>query len=196
MAQPSTSVRSKFLRTIPLNSFYKDPRNHHVYQVVEKNANGTLIKAAVIYHGNDIDPIILDNIPDSMLKIENPIKSNPNKLLKSKILSLEEKYRSLLQHQFKSLYHRLKELLDDNYYESDDTFYLLHSGLVLPFRKKYYPTLEDAQTSVDDMAHRIFTDSKVIGRVFEKQHKLQAKLFKMVMEEEDNSDDIKDILLS
>lgn len=46
------------------------------------------------------------------------------------------------------------------------------------------------------MAHRIFTDTKVIGRVFEKQHKLQAKLFKMVMNEEENSDDIKDILLS
>jgi hypothetical protein len=46
------------------------------------------------------------------------------------------------------------------------------------------------------MAHRIFTDTKVIGRVFEKQHKLQAKLFKMVMEEEEDNSDVKDILLS
>jgi hypothetical protein len=132
MPTTSTSVRSKFLKTLPINTCFKDPRSGQIFKVVEKNVNGVLIKAAVIYHGNDVEPIILDNIPDEMLKLDNPIKSNPNKLLKSKILSLEEKYRSLLQHQFKSLYHRLKELLDDNYFESDDTFYLLHSGLVLP----------------------------------------------------------------
>ena len=49
-----------------------------------------------------------------MFKIENPTKANPSLLLKNKIASLEEKCRSLLVNQHKSLYHRMKEILDDD----------------------------------------------------------------------------------
>lgn len=47
-----------------------------------------------------------------MFKLDNPTKANPSKLLKGKILSLEEKCQSLMRHQHKSLYRRTKQNID------------------------------------------------------------------------------------
>ena len=86
----SSSLRSKYIKNIPTGTIYLDPRNHHIYQVVEKRLNNSLLKVASNYVGNE-EPIVLEDVPDSMFKLENPLKANPSKLLKSKILSLEEK---------------------------------------------------------------------------------------------------------
>lgn len=58
------------------------------------------------------------------------MKANPSRALKDKVASLEEKCRSLLINQHKSLYHRMKEMLDDDCYVTADTYYILNSGLV------------------------------------------------------------------
>ena len=145
---PSTTLRAKYIRTLPINSVYKDPKNDQKYIVVERKLNNSFIKTAEPYFEDKIEPMVLENIPEDMLKIDNPIKANPNKLLKSRIQSLEDKCRVLLQNQYKSLYHRIKELLDDNYHETSDCFYLLHSGLVLPFKKVHYPTIADTQRAI------------------------------------------------
>ena len=69
------------------------------------------------------------------------------KLMKNKIICLQEENKRLLDKQVelehKSLYQRINELLDekDNYYECDDVYYFLYSGLVIPLKKKYYPTI-------------------------------------------------------
>ena len=139
--------------------------------------------------------MVLENILEDMMKIDNPIKANPNKLLKSKIQSLEDKCRVLLQNQYKSLYHRIKELLDDNYHETYDCFYLLHSGLVLPFKKVHYPTIDDAKSAVDKKVRHIFSDIEIFPKVMEKQHKLQQKLYQIVMNKDDDSDEVRDIIL-
>ena len=161
-------------------------------------------KAARVVWFNELDgrlcsvvheePIILENVSDSMFKLDNPTKSNPSKILKSKIQTLEEKCNRLLQNQYKSLYHRIKELLDDNYFETEDTIYLLHSGLALPFKRRYYPTLEDAQSNLDEMVHQIFKDTKLLPKMIEKQHSVQQKLFRLVMNYE-NDEDVKEIHL-
>ena len=44
---PSTSVRSKYLKTLPVGTVYKDPKSGYNYEVTEKKLNNTLIKAAV-----------------------------------------------------------------------------------------------------------------------------------------------------
>jgi hypothetical protein len=139
--------------------------------------------------------MVLENIPEDMMKIDNPIKANPNKLLKSKIQSLEDKCRVLLQNQYKSLYHRIKELLDDNYHETSDCFYLLHSGLVLPFKKVHYPTIADAQRAVDKKVRVIFSDIEILPKVVEKQHKLQQKLYQIIMNNENDSDEVRNVIL-
>jgi hypothetical protein len=33
---PSTTVKAHFLKTLPLSTVYKDPRNNHIYEVQEK----------------------------------------------------------------------------------------------------------------------------------------------------------------
>lgn len=45
------------------------------------------------------------------------------------------------------------------------------------------------------MVQRMFQDSAVLPKVLEKQHKLQSKLFKMILSGEDAEDDVKEIIL-
>jgi hypothetical protein len=193
---PSSSLRSKYIKNIPTGTIYLDPRNHHIYQVVEKRLNNSLLKVATNYVGNE-EPIVLEDVPDSMFKLENPLKANPSKLLKSKILSLEEKCQSIMRHQHKSLYRRIKEIIGDSCYETNDTIYLLHSGLVLPFKRKHYPTCDNAKANLEVMVHRIFTDTKMLPKVMDKQQSLQEKLYRIVMSGDDdsNSDDVKEIIM-
>jgi hypothetical protein len=154
------------------------------------------LKVASNYVGNE-EPIVLEDVPDSMFKLENPLKADPSKLLKGKILSLEEKCQSLMRHQHKSLYRRIKEIIGNSCYETNDTIYLLHSGLVLPFKRKHYPTCDNAQANLEKMVHRIFTDIKMLPKVMEKQQSLQETLYRIVMSGDNdcNSDDVKEIIL-
>jgi hypothetical protein len=193
---PSSSLRSKHIKNIPTGTIYLDPRNNHIYQVVEKRLNNSLLKVASNYVGNE-EPIVLEDVPDSMFKLENPLKANPSKLLKGKILSLEEKCQSLMRHQHKSLYRMIKEIIGDSCYETNDTIYLLHSGLVLSFKRKHYPTCDNAKANLEVMVHRIFTNIKMLPKVMEKQQSLQETLYRIVMSGDDdsNSDDVKEIIL-
>lgn len=192
---PSTTLRAKYIRTLPINSVYKDPKNDQNYIVVERKLNNSFSKTAEPYFEDKIEAMVLENIPEDMMKIDNPIKANPNKILKSRIQSLEDKCRVLLQNQCKSLYHRIKELLDDNYHETSDCFYLLHSGLVLPFKKVHYPTIADAKRAVDKKVRAIFSDIEILPKVMEKQHKLQQKLYQIIMNNDNVSDEVRDIIL-
>ena len=116
---PSTTVRSKYLRTLPINTVYVDPKNGHKYQVVERRVGNVMLKAALNYLDNEIEAIQLENITPDMLKVDNIKKANINKSMKMKmkIHTLEDKVRRLLLTQHKSLYNRIKELLGDvDYY--------------------------------------------------------------------------------
>jgi hypothetical protein len=42
--------------------------------------------------------------------------------MKTKIQTLEDKCRSLMKNQHRSLYHRLKDMLNEDYYEDDECF--------------------------------------------------------------------------
>ncbi|EGF78365.1 hypothetical protein BATDEDRAFT_90898 [Batrachochytrium dendrobatidis JAM81] len=47
--------------------------------------------------------------------------------------------------------------------------------------KSHHHTVTDAQINVDRMAHHVFSDLDVLGKVMVKQHTLQHKLYQMVM---------------
>ena len=102
-----------------------------------------------------------------------------------------------MRHQHKSLYRRIKEIIGDSCYETNDTIYLLHSGLVLPFKRKHYPNCDNAKANLQVMVHRIFTDTKMLPKVMDKQQSLQEKLYRIVMsdDEDSNSDDVKEIIM-
>ncbi|OAJ39339.1 hypothetical protein BDEG_23195 [Batrachochytrium dendrobatidis JEL423] len=86
----STSLRFKYLQTLIVNSVFIKPKNGQKYHVVERNLTNHLVKAATHYLCNDIEPITHEIIPRYMLKSDNPIKVDPNKLLKSNIQFLDE----------------------------------------------------------------------------------------------------------
>ncbi|KAJ2991049.1 hypothetical protein HDV02_004007 [Globomyces sp. JEL0801] len=161
MILPSSTLRSQFIRTLELGTRFEDPKNKYIYKVVEKRlSSNSFAKVAV----NDVNsqpdappPIKLENVPENMFKSENVNKANINKSMKNKILTLEEKLKKLMNNQSKSLYRRIKELLDDNCYETDNTIYILHSGLILLFKREYYPTLEDAKDNLEKMLWRSST---------------------------------------
>jgi hypothetical protein len=50
---PSTTVKSRFLKTLPVGTIYKDPRNGHSYIIEEKKINECLSKTGVPYIGSD-----------------------------------------------------------------------------------------------------------------------------------------------
>ena len=39
---PSTTVKSKYLKSLPISTVFRDPRNDYSYQVVERDNNSTL----------------------------------------------------------------------------------------------------------------------------------------------------------
>ncbi|EGF76703.1 hypothetical protein BATDEDRAFT_28306 [Batrachochytrium dendrobatidis JAM81] len=111
-----------------MDTIYLDPRNNHIYQVVEKRVNNSLLKVAYNYVGNE-EAVVLDDVPDSMFRLENPIEVNPSKLLKGRILSLENN-TSLLCGININHYKRIKEMIGDSCYETNDTIYSLHYGCI------------------------------------------------------------------
>ena len=187
----ASSVKSRFLRTLPIGTIYSDSTTNYSYQVVEKRLNNTLVKSAVPYLGRD-EPIDLE-VPPEMRKLKNPVKANISKVMKSKIQTiLEDKCRSLMKNQNRSLYYRLKDILDNDYYEDDEYFYLLHSGLVLPFKKKRYATLDDAKEDIDRLIDHLFSDKKLLKKMMEKQCSIQSDLMRMVMNRDSESTDDED----
>jgi hypothetical protein len=71
---PSTTVKSRFLKTLPVGTIYKDPRNGHSYIIEEKKINECLSKTGVPYIGSDA-PIEIQ-VPDKYMKLDNPKRAN------------------------------------------------------------------------------------------------------------------------
>ena len=84
---PSASVRSN---TLPVGCVYKDPKSGYNYQVIEKILNNSLVKTAIAYLGSDEQPISLEEVPEEFLKIEHPNKANVMKLMKNRLMALQE----------------------------------------------------------------------------------------------------------
>jgi len=66
------------------------------------------------------------------------------------------------------------------YYESNDIYYCLHSGIIIPMKKKNYPTVDDALSNLDDTVTAIFKDSKILQKTMLKQHSIQFKLYELL----------------
>ncbi len=99
---PSTTVKSRFLKTLPVGTIYKDPRNGHSYIIEEKKINECLSKTGVPYIGSDA-----------------PI--NITALMKDKLNQLESLNRELMcKLDVKSRYQQIKELMGERkYFETE-----------------------------------------------------------------------------
>jgi hypothetical protein len=94
-----------------------------------------------------------------------------------------------MKNKHRSLYHRLKDILNEDYYEDDECFYILHSGLVLPFKKERYANLDDAKEDIDKLITPLFSDKKLLKKIMEKQRSIQSDLMRMVMNRNPTDDD-------
>ena len=85
--------------------------------------------------------------------------------------------------------------MDNNYHETSDCLYLLHSGLVLPFKKVHYPTIADALRALDKKVRDIFSDIEILPKVMEKQNKIQQKLYQIIMNNENDPNEVRNVIL-
>ena len=92
---PSTTVKSRFLKTLPVGTIYKDPRNGHSYIIEEKKINECLSKTGVPYIGSDA-PIEIQ-VPDKYMKLDNP------KRAKSLTLTTTQSHHQTVFIQFKTM---------------------------------------------------------------------------------------------
>ena len=109
---PSTSVRSKYLKRLPVVTVYKDPKSKFNYEDIEKQMNNSLVKVAVPYLSSEKQPILLDEIPAEYLKLDSVPKANILKSNKIRLMELEETNKQFVLNQDKTLYQRIMDNLN------------------------------------------------------------------------------------
>jgi hypothetical protein len=129
---PACNLRSKYIRTIPINQVITDPVNGLKYIIEEKRlSNGSLSKVATPYFGTD-EGLQLLEVDQHHLKIANPRRCNPSILMKNRIAELEDKV-TLLNNQLSSSskYEQIKNYMGDEKYHTDEKYlYTARDGIV------------------------------------------------------------------
>lgn len=172
---PSTTVKCRFLKTLAIGTIYKDPRNNYVYEVQERKVGSCYSKIAVPHFGGD-EPIELD-VPDTLMKAENPECANIMSLMKQKIAHLEALNAQLMSKlDLKSRFDQIQELMDDRKYHVTPDGYLVDSGLIFHLRKKVCKEGECLKSSLDGLYESAWKDTSSLMKVMERQQRLQQKL--------------------
>jgi hypothetical protein len=188
---PATTVRSKFLKTLPVGSIYKDPRNEYTYEIQERcinSINSTLSKVAVPYFGST-EPVIVD-VPEKHMKMINPVRANINQSLKQKIVLLEETVNRLQSElltdkgsnavinekepQKDSLLDKIKQLMNGKeYYKNGGEFFYVDNSLV------YYSRSSDGKENIKKIKKDIMKgDLDMIKELTDNQSAIKKRFFK------------------
>ncbi|KAJ3221295.1 hypothetical protein HDU81_010740 [Chytriomyces hyalinus] len=195
---PSTTVRNRFLKTLPIGSIYKDPRNEHHYEVQERKINTTLSKVGVPYFGSNqaIDIVV----PDKWMKMVNPVRANINQSMKERIIELEETVKRLqselreatdpdfeklsvieIKH---SLLDKIKQLMNGNeYFETDSELFYVDKTLVYYLRKK---SSGDNKKRIQRIKHNLMKgDTNLCKELHDNQPAIQKRLYHHLKKEMD-----------
>jgi hypothetical protein len=179
---PSCSLRSKYIRTIPINQVILDPVNNFKYIIEEKRSNNnTLSKVASPYFGDE-EPLILE-VSDENLKIANPKRFNPSVLMKNRIAELEDKVVLLNKHlTSSSKYERIKYYLGDEKYHSDGKYlYTARDGIV--YAVKINGSLEESELELEAFIKSSWKNPDVLHSLMLGQKRLQSKLLEQLSKE-------------
>jgi hypothetical protein len=173
---PSTTVKCRFLKTLPLGTIFKDPRNNHVYEVQEKKIGNCYSKIAVPHFGED-EPIELD-VPAALMKVENPERANVMVRMKQKLAHLETVNGQLMNKLgLKSRFDQIQELMEGRkYHIEEEDGYLIDSGVIFHLRKKDCKDGECLKTSLDNFCDKAWNDTSSFMKVMDRQQRLQQKL--------------------
>lgn len=177
---PATTVKCKYLKSLPIKTVYQDPLNKFFYQVVERECNSSLVKSAV--PSFDGSKAIQIDVPSKYLKLQNTSRPNINALLKQRLTQLEQENKLLKTKRFKSTISVIKELLDGKcYFEGDDHYYCFKDNLIMPVKKSKYPIVEDALKKHETTMEQVWKDSQTLQKVMSKQEKLQETLLELLL---------------
>ena len=193
---PSTIVRNRFLKTLPVGTIYRDPRNNHSYEIQERKINTTLSKVGVPYFGT-IEAVAID-VPVKWMKLVNPTRANINQTMKERIIVLEGMVTRLqselnesnnpdfeklsvieIKH---SLLDKIKQLMNGNeYYETDSEIYFIDNILVYYSRKK---DTGDNRERVQRIKTKLMNgDTNLCKELHDNQPAIQRKLYQYLKNE-------------
>jgi hypothetical protein len=180
---PSTTVKAHFLRTLPLATIYRDPRNNHVYEVQEKRVGKAYSKTGVPYFGAAV-PIELQDVDKKHLKLENPNRANIMVTMKKKLYQLEAINAELMTKlDVKSGYDKIVGILGkEKFFESEDDFYFVENGIVFHLKKKDIDG--DCKSCMGKFCSELYRSSSLLAKQMEKQAKLQRKLLGLLSQQQ------------
>ena len=172
---PSCNLRSKYVRTIPINSVIIDPVNKMKYIIEEKKLqNNTLAKVASPYFGQEGG--IEVQVDEHNLKLANPKRANPSMIMKHRIAELEAKVTELNQHlNTKSAYDQIKKHLNgEKYFDTGKYFYSAQDGIV--FALRINGTMADMERLMEEYIKSVWKSPDLLHSLMMGQKKLQSKL--------------------
>ena len=183
---PSTSVRNKYLKSLPIGTVFKDPRNNHVYEIQERKINSSFSKVAIPYFGQN-EPIEID-VPEKLMKMENPVRANINQSLKERIAELEEtisQLRAKSEEGVKqSLFAQIKQLMDGNdEYETEKEMFSLGKNIIFYAKKNGD---NNARESIERQKKDIWTDPTFLDELTRNQPAIQKRLLKHLTNDASN----------
>jgi hypothetical protein len=182
MIIPSTTVKSRFLKTLPVGTIYKDPRNNHVYIIEEKKINECLSKIGTPYLGSE--PCIEIQVPDKYMKLDNPKRANVLSLMKEKLNQLESLNKDLLTKlDVKSRYQQIKQLMGERkFYETERDIYCVGDECIV-YQMRITESKEEAYQLLERYIQCVWKDPSMLARLMEKQVKIQSKLLHLLTQE-------------
>lgn len=183
---PSTTVKSKFLKTRPIHTVYKDPRNGYAYQIIEKNFNGNLIKTAVPYLGQEEIPIEIQ-VPPELLKVENPHRANIMTVMKNKVKELEHEILDLKcqLNEKCTPYDKIKQLMgDESIHETDEDIFLVGSDGIVYYLKKQDIPDEDKIKFIQKYSRSVWKENTShVVKLMSKQLHIQRHLLASLLQQ-------------
>jgi hypothetical protein len=160
------------LKTLPIGTIYKDPRNNYSYQVQEKKFNENLVKNAVAYFG-ELEPITID-VPPKHMKLEHPQRTNIMVVMKDKITNLEQINQDLLSSKssssFASRFQQIKQLLGEkNYFETDDHMYFHDNDGIVYYIPKKGKSRKELFSFIRKYIKSVWKNPHLLNKIVEKQ---------------------------
>ena len=171
----SCTLRSKFLRTIPINTVIKDPVNDQMYKIEEKKtSNNTLSKVATPYFGPD--EAIEVEVDEHSLKMANPKRANVCVIMKNRISELEAKVADLNEQlSSKSKYEQIVHLMDEEPYHFDGKYlYAARDGII--FAVKMRGNQDETEDNLEDYIKSCWKNPSSLHSLMLGQKRLQSKL--------------------
>jgi maltooligosyltrehalose synthase len=182
---PSTAIKSHFLKSLPLNTVYKDPRNEHIYEIQEKKFGSSFSKIAVPYFGQK--EFIEIQVPDKYMKMENPERANIMLKMKERMLQLEDLNTQLMSKlNTKSCLEQITEVLaGSKYYETDSEIFKIENGIVFYLRRK--DVEGNLKQCLDEFVVKVLNNPSKLSKIMDRQQMFQQKLFNLLYPAKDGN---------